>query len=46
MHGPLTLDGYVGWRALSVDYETGEGHSRYEFDVLQHGPVVGFTGRF
>ena len=45
-HGPLTLDGYVGWRALSVDYETGEGYSRYEFDVLQHGPVLGLTGRF
>jgi hypothetical protein len=46
VHGPLTIDGYVGWRALSVDYETGEGHSRYEFDVLQHGPVLGLTGRF
>ena len=40
VEGPLTIDGYIGWRALSVDYETGEGHSRYEFDVLQHGPVL------
>jgi hypothetical protein len=45
-HGSLTLDGYLGWRALSVDYETGAGTSRYEFDVLQQGPVVGITGRF
>ena len=45
-HGPLTLDGYAGWRALSVDYEQGSGTGRYEFDVLQQGPVMGVTGRF
>lgn len=45
-HGPLTLDGYLGWRALYVDYDQGSGTSRYEFDVLQQGPVVGVTGRF
>jgi hypothetical protein len=45
-HGSLVLDGYLGYRALSVDYETGEGVSRYEFDVLQQGPVMGVTGRF
>ncbi len=42
----LTLDGYLGYRALSVDYERGEGVNRYEFDVLQQGPVIGVTGRF
>ncbi len=42
----LTLDGYLGYRALSVDYETGEGFRRYEYDVVQQGPVVGITGRF
>lgn len=45
-HGPMTLDGYLGWRALSVDYTQGSGINRYEFNVLQQGPVVGFTGRF
>ncbi len=40
------LDGYLGYRALSVDYETGEGSRRYEYDVLQQGPVIGITGRF
>lgn len=45
-HGALTLDGYVGYRALAVDYEDGSGTSRYVFDVVQHGPVVGVTGRF
>ncbi len=46
VEGPLTLNGYLGYRALSVDYETGEGFNRYEFDVLQQGPVMGITGRF
>jgi hypothetical protein len=45
-YGPLTLDGYLGYRALSVDYERGNGVDRYEFDVLQQGPVIGVTGRF
>jgi hypothetical protein len=44
--GPMLIDGYVGWRALQVDYAQGAGVERYEFDVLQQGPVVGFTGRF
>jgi hypothetical protein len=44
--GPLTIDGYLGYRALSVDYEEGSGTGRYEFDVIQQGPVIGFTGRF
>jgi hypothetical protein len=46
VHGALTIDGYLGYRALSVDYEKGDGVSRYEFDVLQQGPVIGVTGRF
>lgn len=40
------LDAYVGYRALSVDYSEGAGNSRYEFDALQHGPVLGATARF
>jgi hypothetical protein len=44
--GALTLDGYVAYRALSVDYAQGSGTDRYVFDVIQHGPVVGVTGRF
>lgn len=42
----MVVNGYLGWRALSVDYEQGSGTGRYEFNVLQQGPVVGFTGRF
>jgi hypothetical protein len=45
-HGSLVLDGYLGYRALSVDYEQGAGVDHYEFDVLQQGPVIGVTGRF
>jgi hypothetical protein len=40
------LDGYLGYRALSVDYSEGTGSNRYEYDVLQQGPVVGATLRF
>jgi hypothetical protein len=42
----LVIDGYVGYRALAVDYEQGSGLRKYEYDVLQHGPVVGITTRF
>ncbi len=41
-----TLDAYVGYRALSVDYSEGSGNNRYEFDAVQHGPVLGATARF
>jgi hypothetical protein len=40
------IDGYLGYRALSVDYSEGSGNRRYEYDVLQHGPVLGATLRF
>lgn len=45
-HAAIDFDGYLGWRALSVDYVKGRGAERYEFDVLQQGPVVGITGKF
>jgi hypothetical protein len=41
-----TVDAYVGYRALSVDYTQGSGKTRYEYDVLQHGPVLGLTMKF
>ena len=40
------IDAYLGYRALYVDYHRGEGTTRYEYDVLQHGPVLGLTIRF
>ena len=42
----VTWSGMIGYRALYVDYERGTGVTRYEFDVLQHGPVVGISARF
>jgi hypothetical protein len=42
----ITFSGVVGYRALSVDYAQGEGRRRYEFDMLQHGPVLGLSMRF
>jgi hypothetical protein len=42
----VTFSGVVGYRALYVDYARGEGRRRYEFDMLQHGPVLGISARF
>ena len=42
----LTYYGVLGYRALSVDYTKGTGTHRYEYDVLQHGPIVGLGIRF
>jgi hypothetical protein len=41
-----TFSGVIGYRALSVDYAHGEGGRRYEFDMLQHGPILGISARF
>jgi hypothetical protein len=42
----ITFSGVIGYRALYVDYVQGEGRQRYEFDMLQHGPVLGLSARF
>jgi hypothetical protein len=42
----VTFSGLIGYKALYVDYEQGEGRRRYEFDMLQHGPVVGLGLRW
>jgi hypothetical protein len=36
----------AGWRFLAVDYKTGEGADRFEYDVLYQGPAVGLAFRF
>lgn len=41
-----TVDAYIGYRALSVDYSKGAGTTLYRFDAVQHGPVLGGTVRF
>jgi hypothetical protein len=42
----ITFAGVLGYRALSVDYARGEGSRRYEFDMIQHGPILGISARF
>lgn len=42
----VTYSAVIGYKALYVDYVQGSGLSRYEFDMLQHGPVVGLSVRF
>lgn len=42
----IRFSGVMGYRALYVDYVQGEGRQRYEFDMLQHGPILGISARF
>jgi hypothetical protein len=42
----VTYSGVIGYKALYVDYEQGEGITKYRYDMLQHGPVVGLNIRF
>jgi hypothetical protein len=42
----VTYSAILGYKALYVDYVQGSGRSRYEFDMLQHGPVLGLSIRF
>lgn len=42
----VTYSGVIGYKALYVDYVQGEGRTRYGFDMLQHGPVLGLSIRF
>jgi hypothetical protein len=44
-HG-IAFSGVIGYRALYVDYTQGEGQRRYEFDAIQHGPILGISARF
>jgi hypothetical protein len=44
--GGHLIDGYLGYRALSVDYSQGSGDTRYKYDVLMQGPVMGATMHF
>jgi len=37
---------WLGYRALYVDYESGSGRNKFEFDVTMHGPEIGVGFRF
>jgi hypothetical protein len=42
----ITYSGILGYKALYADYAQGTGRTRFEYDMLQHGPVVGLSIRF
>jgi hypothetical protein len=44
-HG-ATYSGLLGYRALSVDFEKDSGRTRLEFDLIQHGPLLGLVVSF
>jgi hypothetical protein len=46
VHNGVTYSGLLGYRALSVDFEKGSGASRYDYDVVQHGPLLGLMVSF
>lgn len=37
------FNAYVGYRALSIDYEQGSGNRKIGLDMVTHGPVTGMT---
>jgi hypothetical protein len=45
-HAGVTYSGMLGYRALGVDFEKGSGASRYEYDAVQHGPLIGLQASF
>lgn len=36
----------IGYKAIGDDYSTGSGSNKFEWDVVLHGPVIGFTFQF
>ncbi|WP_088342544.1 MULTISPECIES: hypothetical protein [Rhodomicrobium] len=42
----MPMEGYVGYRALAVDFSEGSGRFEYKIDDVEYGPVVGLTSRF
>lgn len=46
VYSGATVSGMLGYRALSVDFEKGSGVNRYDYDVVQHGPILGLTVNF
>lgn len=44
--GSIAWAGVVGYRVLYVDYIRGSGPSLFEMNLLQHGPLFGFSAKF
>lgn len=45
-HAGVTYSGVIGYRALAVDFDKGSGPTRFEYDAVQHGPLIGLTASF
>jgi hypothetical protein len=41
-----TVSAWLGYRGLGVDYESGSGFSKFKYDVIMQGPIVGLGFRF
>ena len=42
----VTYTGMLGFRALSVNYDQGSARTKYDYDVVQYGPVMGLSIKF
>jgi hypothetical protein len=42
----VTWAGMVGYKALYVDYAQGSGITKYEYNILEYGPILGLRARF
>jgi hypothetical protein len=45
-HFSQTVSAWLGYRALGVDYESGSGFSKFKYDVIMQGPIVGLGFHF
>lgn len=41
-----TISAWLGYRCLGVDYESGSGSSKFKYDVIMQGPIVGLGFHF
>ncbi|MDH4268512.1 MAG: hypothetical protein OEW45_23060 [Deltaproteobacteria bacterium] len=41
-----TVSAWLRYRGLGVDYESGSGFSKFKYDVIMQGPIVGLGFRF
>ncbi|UCC99467.1 MAG: hypothetical protein JSW66_06205 [Phycisphaerales bacterium] len=37
---------WFGYRYLDIDYDTGSGATKLEYDVAMHGPILGASFHF
>jgi len=45
-HFSQTVSAWLGYRGLGVDYESGSGFSKFKYDVITQGPIMGLGFRF